>query len=97
MPRRTVADEPLLVSFGAQVRALRRARGFSLDQLARRGGLFKGSLSAIENGLCNPTLKTLGKVAQALGVGLGELVGLPVAEPGPAEVEKEEASVARAL
>lgn len=56
------------------VRALRGARGWSLDQLAARAGVSKGVLVALEQGRGNPNLGTLIRVSEALGVPLTRLV-----------------------
>ncbi|HWH06041.1 MAG TPA: helix-turn-helix domain-containing protein [Gaiellaceae bacterium] len=57
------------------VRAQRQARGFSLGELARRSGVSKASLSNLEAGGGNPSLETLWRIAGALSVPLGELLG----------------------
>lgn len=59
---------------GLAVREARRARGVSLSELARRSGLGKATLSALENGLRNPTLDTLFALTTALGAPLGEVL-----------------------
>jgi transcriptional regulator with XRE-family HTH domain len=60
------------------VRALRRARGMSLSELARRAALGKATLSGLEAGTRNPTLDTLHAIAAALGLPITAVV----AEPG---------------
>lgn len=57
------------------VRAHREGRGLSLGALARAAGLSKTSLSTFEAGLSNPSLETLWRLAEALGVSLGTLLG----------------------
>lgn len=57
------------------VRVQRLARGFSLGELARRSGLSKTSLSNLEAGASNPSLETLWRLAGALSLPLGELLG----------------------
>lgn len=56
------------------VRAFRSARGWSLDQLAGRAGVSKGVLVALEQGRGNPSLTTLIRISEALGVALTRLV-----------------------
>jgi transcriptional regulator with XRE-family HTH domain len=56
------------------VRAARAARGWSLDGLATRSGVSKGMLVQIEQGRANPSIATLVRVANALGVGVPELL-----------------------
>lgn len=56
------------------LRALRRSRNWTLDELAERSGVSKGGLSRIERGLRRPSAATLVKVANAFD--LSELSGL---------------------
>lgn len=58
---------------GSGLRRLRRARKLSLEELAGRTQLSIGFLSQIERGLSSPTLRALAGMADALGVGLGDL------------------------
>lgn len=53
---------------------LRKIRGLSQDQLAQVAGLPRTTLSHIESGDANPSLKTLSKLAFALGVSYEELL-----------------------
>jgi len=53
---------------GIQVHDLRKAQGFSLQQLAERSKLSIGLLSQIERGLTSPSIRTLRQVSEALGV-----------------------------
>jgi transcriptional regulator with XRE-family HTH domain len=48
-----------------RLRALRRARGWSLDELAGLSGVSRASLSRIENGEVSPTASVLGRLAGA--------------------------------
>jgi transcriptional regulator with XRE-family HTH domain len=57
------------------LRAQRQARNFSLAELARRSGISKASLSNLEAGGGNPSLETLWRIAGALSLPLGELLG----------------------
>lgn len=58
---------------GAGLRSLRRARKLSLIDMAARTNLSIGFLSQIERGKSSPTLRALAGMADALGVGLGDL------------------------
>src|SRR5690606_19805510 len=62
-------------SIGRAVRALRTARSLSLGDLAREAGLSRTILSRIEGGAGNPSIETLWRVARALNVPLGALLG----------------------
>ncbi|MBJ7518196.1 MAG: helix-turn-helix domain-containing protein [Solirubrobacteraceae bacterium] len=59
---------------GRAVHAHRAARGESLGEVSRASGLSKTILARIERGEGNPSMETLWKLSQALGVGLGALV-----------------------
>ncbi len=56
------------------VREARAERGWTLDQLAARSGVSKGMVVQIEQGRTNPSVGTLSKVSDALGVSLPDLV-----------------------
>ncbi|WP_405961420.1 helix-turn-helix transcriptional regulator [Streptomyces sp. NBC_00024] len=57
-----------------QIRRLREARGYSLEQLAERSGLSFRGLIYIEHGQRSPSVLTLLEIARGLGVEPGELV-----------------------
>lgn len=57
-----------------RVRALRAARGWSLDGLAKASGVSRSMLSQIERDEANPTLAVLFRIAQAFRMPLGELI-----------------------
>lgn len=59
---------------GQRVRAGRRREGWTLDQLARRSGVSRRMLVNIEQGGTNPSIATLLRLADALGIGLPSLV-----------------------
>src|SRR5476649_77235 len=52
----------------------RGARGLTFDQLARKSGVSKGMLVQIEQGRTNPSIATLCRVANALGVTVSRFV-----------------------
>ncbi|MBI5244270.1 MAG: helix-turn-helix transcriptional regulator [Elusimicrobia bacterium] len=52
----------------ANIRALRKARGISSYELARRTGIARPNIARIENARTSPSLTTLEKIAKALGV-----------------------------
>ncbi len=56
------------------IRALRRAAGLNLQELARLSGLATSTLSKIENHQISPTFDTLVAIARGLDVDLGTLV-----------------------
>jgi DNA-binding XRE family transcriptional regulator len=53
---------------GNQLRALRKARRFSIRNLAEISGLSVNTLSLIENGKTSPSVNTLSQLAQSLNV-----------------------------
>lgn len=59
------------------LRQRRKARGLSLDDLARASGVSRAALSQIETSKSNPTVGVLWKIAVGLGVPFAELIGAP--------------------
>src|SRR6204780_995060 len=59
------------------LRQRRKARGMSLDDLARASGVSRAALSQIETRKTNPTVGVLWKIAVGLGVPIAELIGAP--------------------
>ncbi len=57
------------------LRALRKQRDLSLDDLAARSGVSRASLSQIETSKTNPTIAILWKIAAGLGVPFASLLG----------------------
>ena len=53
----------------------RKARGMSLDDLARSSGVSRAALSQVETCKSNPTVGLLWKIAVGLGVPFAELIG----------------------
>jgi transcriptional regulator with XRE-family HTH domain len=68
-----VAKENLRLAFGARIRELRKARGYSEEELAHRAGMYYTYVGGIERGERNPALVNIGALATALGVSLAEL------------------------
>lgn len=62
--------------FGDRVRELRRARGFSQEELADRARIHRTYMGGVERGERNPCLKNIAALADALGVSLEELFAL---------------------
>lgn len=61
-------------SVGAALAALRQQHGLSLDELSRQSGVSKSMLSQIERNQTNPTIAIVWRLANALGVEMGELI-----------------------
>lgn len=58
---------------GFNIRQLREKKGFSQEQLAAAADLHRTHIGRIERGEKTPTVKTLHKIAQGLGVDLKDL------------------------
>ncbi|TYB81625.1 helix-turn-helix domain-containing protein [Maritimibacter fusiformis] len=71
------AADPQPLDLGARVRALRKSRGWTLDQAARQAGLARSTLSKIENGQMSPTYDALKKLATGLEISVPQLFTPP--------------------
>src|SRR5215831_14978790 len=69
-------------AIGDRVRHGRNSRGWTLDQLAERSGVSRRMLVSIEQGSANPSIATLLRISDALGIGLPTLVDMD-RSPGP--------------
>ena len=73
-------DEPsaaLARAIGDRVKQERQARRWTLDQLAEATGVSRRALVNVEQGAANPSVGTLLRISDALGVGLPALVEPP--------------------
>lgn len=75
--------DPVLMSFGERVAALRRERRLSQEDMAARAGIGTQFLSKVERGITNPSLLTILGLARALDLPATRLI----AEPGQVEAE----------
>lgn len=64
-------------NLAANVKQLREARGLTQMQVAKIAEIPRPTLANLESGSANPTLAVLVKVANALQIGLEELLGPP--------------------
>lgn len=67
----------LSAAIGAKVRSERHAREWTLDQLADKSGVSRRMLVNVEQGTANPSVTTLLRLSDALGIGLQALVAPP--------------------
>jgi transcriptional regulator with XRE-family HTH domain len=67
-----IQHEALSVNVGGRLRELREARSTSMRALAAKSGLSANALSMIERGRTSPSVSTLYKLADALGVPITE-------------------------
>jgi transcriptional regulator with XRE-family HTH domain len=56
------------------MRRLRRAKGWSQEELAHQAGVHRTYISGVERCVRNPTITIVGRIAEALAVKVGELV-----------------------
>lgn len=76
----------LASAIGGRVRQERQTRGWTLDRLAEAAGVSRRMLVNVEQGAVNPSVGTLLRLSDALGVGLPALVELP--RPRPLKVTR---------
>jgi mRNA interferase RelE/StbE len=63
-----------LIAGESPIRIFRELRGMSLEELAQRSGVRPSSLRRLDEGAAKPSLPTLRRLAEALGVDLDDLV-----------------------
>ena len=61
------------LKFGPRLRAARLAAGMTLQDVASAAGLTKGYISQIERDLSSPSVTTLWRICDILGVAVGDL------------------------
>src|SRR5688572_19441983 len=83
MDRSTAA---LALAIGVRVRQKRQSRRWTLDQLAEAAGVSRRMVVNVEQGAANPSVGTLLRISDALGVGLPALVA--PATPKPVKVTR---------
>lgn len=62
------------MEFGKRLRAIRRSRDITLQQMAEATGLSRRFISQIESDVANPSVGTLKKITDALGIPLAALL-----------------------
>lgn len=63
----------ILITFGANLRRLRLANGFTQEELANELGVEISQISRIERGVINTSITTLYSVSKVLNVDVSEL------------------------
>ncbi|MHA7154909.1 helix-turn-helix domain-containing protein [Arthrobacter sp. TMN-50] len=71
----------LAAAIGRRVKLERQSRSLTLDQLANTAGVSRRLLINVEQGATNPSVGTLLRISDALGVGLPALVESPTPKP----------------
>ena len=78
MPKIPARKKPSAIepgsAFGERVRALRKARQLTLEDLSAASGLSRAAISKIERGEMSPTYESLIKLAQGLGTDMAQLI-----------------------
>lgn len=74
----------LALAIGGRVKGERQSRHWTLDQLAAAAGVSRRMVVNVEQGGVNPSVGTLLRISDALGVGLPALVEAP--RPRPVKV-----------
>ena len=64
----TLKNHVRLIQLGMTVKRHRKQQNLTLPALAKLAGLPKSTISKIENGKGNPTLFTIGQIADALQI-----------------------------
>lgn len=75
------AAAKLATAIGARVKQERATRGWTLDQLAAAASVSRRMVINVEHGEVNPSVGTLLRLSDALGVGLPALVEPPETRP----------------
>ena len=76
----------LASAIGARVKQERQSRRWTLDRLAETAGVSRRMVVNVEQGATNPSVGTLLRISDALGVGLPSLVEQP--QPRPVKVTR---------
>ncbi len=59
---------------GYKIKEVRETQGITQEELAKKSGVSRGTIAALENGNAeHTTTKTLSKIAQALGVPISKI------------------------
>jgi len=67
-------DRRILISFGNNLKRRRKAKGLSLRQFAALADIDHAMIDRYERGITNPSLTTIGKLAEALEIEPYELL-----------------------
>ncbi|WP_280952642.1 helix-turn-helix domain-containing protein [Neorhizobium alkalisoli] len=72
------AEAVVSSTLATRIRTLRQKRVLSLDALAKKTGLSKGTVVALENGKANPSISVLCRLAAAFSLSVSDLLAAPV-------------------
>jgi transcriptional regulator with XRE-family HTH domain len=62
-----------LVELASRIKSARLSKGYTLDRVAELSGLAKGLLSKVENFRVTPSLPSIARICEALGLTMSEL------------------------
>ncbi len=68
-----MSEEDLLAKLGERIRTIRMKRNMTQNALAMECDFEKASMSRIESGQSNPTVRTLHKISVALDIHIADL------------------------
>ena len=68
-----IDQEPLPFRFGNAIRERREVLRISQEALAARCGLHRTYVAGVERGIRNPSLKSIARIAQGLGMSVSAL------------------------
>jgi len=71
------------IQIALRLKALRSARAWSLDDLARRSSISRATLSRLENGSVSPTASVLGKLCAVYQLTMSRLMAMVETSFGP--------------
>jgi transcriptional regulator with XRE-family HTH domain len=92
----TLSDTAQAERVGSRIRDMRRARSFTLVQLAEAAELSHPFLSQLERGLASPSMASLERIARALGTSQVELLSVDEPRRGRGADAAEPVSIVRA-
>lgn len=83
-----VSAESLTHEIGVRIKQERSSRSWTLDHLAEVAGVSRRMLVKVEQGAVNPSIGTLLRLSDALGIGLPALVEPPSVARGQARAPR---------
>lgn len=82
------AERELGLTLASHIREIRQRQKLSLDGLARRSGLSKGTVVALEQGKANPSIGILCRLAAAFSLSVTDLLGDPPSGVSGSPIER---------
>ena len=91
MREHRIEDQSLDQRMATRLRVLRTERDWSLDQLSKRCGVSRATLSRLENAEVSPTAAVLGRLCVAYGLTMSRLLAMVETEFAPLVRRDEQA------